>query len=111
VCGVGRSAGERSGFAVVAEDRLEDELAQTHVLVTILPSTAATAGALDAGRLAALPAHAYVVNVGRGSTVEEEALVAALRYGPRPTSSSRRTAPAAGRSARTNSSPTTSPRC
>jgi phosphoglycerate dehydrogenase-like enzyme len=47
----------------------------------ILPSTPATTGALDAARLAALPAHAHVVNVGRGSTVDEPALVAALAEG------------------------------
>jgi phosphoglycerate dehydrogenase-like enzyme len=81
VRGVARSAGERSGFAVVAEDDLEHELGQTDVLVMILPSTAGTDRALDAGRLAALPAHAHVVNVGRGSTVDEDALVAALAAG------------------------------
>jgi phosphoglycerate dehydrogenase-like enzyme len=78
VRGVGRSPGERSGFPVVAEDELESDLRQTDVLVMILPSTPATANALDAGRLAALPPHAHVVNVGRGSTVDEGALVAAL---------------------------------
>src|SRR3954454_18062580 len=71
VRGVGRSPGERSGFPVVAEDELESELRQTDVLVMILPSTPATANARDAGRLAALPPHAHVVNVGRGSTVDE----------------------------------------
>jgi phosphoglycerate dehydrogenase-like enzyme len=81
VRGVGRSAGERSGFPVVAEDRLEAELEQTDVLVMILPATEATTHALDAGRLAALPRHALVVNVGRGSTVDEPALVAALTEG------------------------------
>jgi len=81
VRGAARSAGERSGFAVVAEDDLNQELGQTDVLVMILPSTPATTGALDADRLAALPAHAYVVNVGRGSTVDEPALVAALSEG------------------------------
>ena len=81
VRGVARSSGERSGFAVVAEDDLLQELGQTDVLVMILPSTPATAQALDAERLAALPAHAYVVNVGRGSTVDEPALVAALSEG------------------------------
>ena len=78
VRGVARSAGERSGFAVVAEEDLAGELGQTDVLLMILPSTDATTRALDAGRLAALPEHAYVVNVGRGSTVDEPALVAAL---------------------------------
>jgi phosphoglycerate dehydrogenase-like enzyme len=81
VRGVGRSAGERAGFPVVAEDGLEAELQQTDVLVMILPSTPATARMLDAGRLAALPQHAFVVNVGRGSTVDEPALVAALTEG------------------------------
>jgi phosphoglycerate dehydrogenase-like enzyme len=81
VRGVGRSAGERSGFPVVAEDRLEAELEHTDVLVMILPATEATTHALDAARLAALPRHAFVVNVGRGSTVDEPALVAALTEG------------------------------
>ena len=81
VRGVARSSGERSGFAVIAEDDLHEELGRTDVLVMILPSTPATAQALNAERLAALPAHALVVNVGRGSTVDESALVAALSDG------------------------------
>ena len=81
VRGVGRSAGERAGFRVVAQDELEAELRQTDVLVMILPATEATTHALDAARLAALPRHALVVNVGRGTTVDEPALVAALTEG------------------------------
>jgi phosphoglycerate dehydrogenase-like enzyme len=81
VRGAGRSAGERSGFPVVAEDELDAELRQTDVLVMILPATEATTHALDAARLAALPRHALVVNVGRGTTVDEPALVAALAEG------------------------------
>lgn len=81
VRGVARSAGERAGFPVVAESALADELARTDVLVMILPADTATQRALDAARLAALPNHAYVVNVGRGTTVDEEALLAALTTG------------------------------
>jgi phosphoglycerate dehydrogenase-like enzyme len=81
VRGVARSAGERSGFPVVPEEDLEDELARADVLVMVLPATEGTRHALDAGRLAVLPAHALVVNVGRGSTVDEEALVDALSEG------------------------------
>ncbi|WP_448070552.1 NAD(P)-dependent oxidoreductase [Georgenia yuyongxinii] len=81
VTGVARSAGERAGFAVVAEDDLDAELTRTDVLVMILPDTGATTGALSAARLATLPSHAYVVNVGRGSTVDEDALAAALTSG------------------------------
>ncbi|WP_342771390.1 NAD(P)-dependent oxidoreductase [Georgenia muralis] len=81
VRGAARSAGTRAGFDVVAEDDLDAELAATDILVMILPATPATEKALDAARLAALPAHAYVVNVGRGATVDEEALLAALTEG------------------------------
>jgi phosphoglycerate dehydrogenase-like enzyme len=81
VRGVARSAGERAGFSVAAESDLEQELGQADVLIMILPSSAGTTRALDGGRLAALPQHAYVVNVGRGSTVDEAALTAALEKG------------------------------
>lgn len=81
VRGVARSAGDRSGFPVVAEDGLDEALADTDVLVSVLPSTPETEGALSRGRLAKLPAHALVVNVGRGTTVDEDALVEALRAG------------------------------
>ncbi|MGY1712276.1 NAD(P)-dependent oxidoreductase [Geodermatophilus sp. SYSU D00758] len=81
VRGVARNEGERAGFPVAAEADLERELARTDVLVMILPSTAGTRHALDARRLGALPAHAHVVNVGRGSTVDEAALTAALAEG------------------------------
>jgi phosphoglycerate dehydrogenase-like enzyme len=81
VRGAARSAGERAGFPVVAEQDLGAELGRTDVLVMILPSTPGTTHALDAARLGALPPHAYVVNVGRGSTVDEAALVEALTGG------------------------------
>src|SRR3954447_16717791 len=81
VRGVARSAGERGGFPVAAESDLERELGQADVLIMILPSVAGTTRALDARRLAALPEHAYVVNVGRGSTVDEAALITVLREG------------------------------
>lgn len=50
-------------------------------LVCILPNTAATRGAVSAELLAQLPAHALLINVGRGSAVDEAALCAALRSG------------------------------
>ena len=81
VRGAARSAGERAGVPVADEGELEVELARTDVLIMILPATAATRHALHAGRLAALPAHAYVVNVGRGATVDEAALVETLSAG------------------------------
>lgn len=81
VTGVARSAGERGGYRVIAERDLPGELARTDVLVMILPHAPDTRGALNATVLAHLPARAWVVNVGRGSTVDEDAVVAALRGG------------------------------
>ena len=81
VAGVARSAGTRDGYRVVAEADIEAELGRTDVLVMILPTAPDTTKALNARRLAALPPTSWVVNVGRGSTVDEDALLAALREG------------------------------
>lgn len=55
--------------------------AQLDYLVATLPATPATRGFLNAKRLAALPPRAVLVNAGRGSAMEDAALVAALRNG------------------------------
>lgn len=81
VKGVARSAGERSGFAVITEEDLPRELPDTDLLVMILPGLPGTAKALNADRLAMLSERALLVNVGRGSTVDEDALLDALRTG------------------------------
>ncbi|MCJ8503473.1 phosphoglycerate dehydrogenase [Kocuria flava] len=81
VTGVARSAGERGGYPVVTPEQLPEQLPETDVLVLILPHDASTEHALNRERLDALPPHAFVVNVGRGSTVDEDALVEALTSG------------------------------
>ena len=47
-------------------------------LVSILPNTKETRGIVDEHVLNALPSHAIFVNVGRGSAVDESALLDAL---------------------------------
>jgi phosphoglycerate dehydrogenase-like enzyme len=81
VTGVARSAGERHGFPVRTAGDLPGLLPGTDVLINILPATAATEKALGADVLAQLPPHAWVINVGRGATLDEDALLAALRAG------------------------------
>lgn len=61
--------------------RVEDALAQAQVAVNLLPATAETTSFFDARRFAALPSGAVFINVGRGSTVDEPALLAALNEG------------------------------
>lgn len=81
VTGVASTAGARAGFEVIAADDVDLALASTDLLIVILPATADTAHAVSAERLALLPAHAWVVNVGRGSTLDEAALVRAVHDG------------------------------
>lgn len=81
VTGVAQSAGERDGFPVVATEDIDSILPTTDVLVMILPNSESTQNVLDAARLAKLPRRAYVINVGRGPTVNEADLVQALNEG------------------------------
>lgn len=81
VTGVARHAGERAGYPVIAESDIDAHLPSADALVMILPSTPQTDGALSRERIALLPSGALVVNVGRGSTHDEGALVAALTEG------------------------------
>ncbi|MFG1709451.1 phosphoglycerate dehydrogenase [Nonomuraea sp. M3C6] len=81
VTGVARTSGERAGHPVITVDELPRELPETDVLIMILPSSSDTHHALDAARIALLPSHAWLVNVGRGNTVDTDALLAAIRAG------------------------------
>ncbi|EME38141.1 hypothetical protein DOTSEDRAFT_57671 [Dothistroma septosporum NZE10] len=81
VRGVARSAGVREGVEVIAEEQLPKALGETDALVMILPGSESTNKALNAERLGQLPNHAWVVNVGRGTCVDEDALVSALHDG------------------------------
>lgn len=81
VTGVARSAGDRHGFPVVTAADLPALLAETDVLIMILPATPDTTHALTADLLARLPAHAWLVNVGRGATVDEAAVLDAIGGG------------------------------
>lgn len=78
VRGIARSQGVRNGVEVYGEDKLAELLPQTDALVMILPGSDSTKHALNAERLKLLPNHAWVVNVGRGTSVDEEALFQAL---------------------------------
>ena len=62
-------------------DGLDAVLPQTEILVMALPSTPETAGILSRERIALLPPDAIVVNVGRGTAVDQDALMEALNAG------------------------------
>ncbi|MCI0673065.1 MAG: D-2-hydroxyacid dehydrogenase, partial [Myxococcaceae bacterium] len=66
---------------VLREDELDGALAEADHVVDLLPENEATRGFLSAARLARLRTGACVYNVGRGSTVDEQALLEALHAG------------------------------
>lgn len=82
VCGLNRTGNPAAGFdEVMGVDRLHEFLAGTDYLVATLPQTPQTRHLLDAAALAALPEHAYFINVGRSNVVDDAALVQALERG------------------------------
>lgn len=60
---------------------LRELAALADLVVLTVPATPATTHLVDAGVLAAMRPGAWVVNVGRGSAIDEAALLAALRAG------------------------------
>ncbi|RVU21253.1 2-hydroxyacid dehydrogenase [Methylobacterium oryzihabitans] len=82
VAGWSRTPKALPGIACHAgPDALIPFLAQTEILVVMLPLTAQTRRLIGAAELAALPRGARLVNVSRGAVIDEAALVAALRSG------------------------------
>jgi glyoxylate/hydroxypyruvate reductase A len=82
VMGWSRSPQQFAGFATFAGPAGLDALvAQSEILVCLLPLTTATAGILNAGTFARLPRGAGLVNVGRGGHLVEADLIPALDSG------------------------------
>lgn len=66
---------------VLRVSQFDAVLPETDLLAMSLPATAETRGILSRERLALLPEGAYIVNVGRGSAIDEDALAEALESG------------------------------
>lgn len=82
VIGVHRRVVEAPGVAeIVPVGQLADVAATADAIIMTLPGTAETNKMLSATVLRALRPGTTVVNVGRGSTIDEDALVEALRDG------------------------------
>lgn len=84
VLGVKRTPGDddaEHADEIHGPDALPSLLPRADFLVLVAPHTDETEGMIDAGALAALPAGAVIINIGRGALVDEPALVAALESG------------------------------
>ena len=66
---------------VAAVESLDAALPHADLLIVSLPGTAASFHMLDARRLALLPDGALVINVGRGSVIDQPALLRELKSG------------------------------
>lgn len=62
-------------------EEIRAAVADADYVVVTLPDTQETRALIDADTIAAMKPGAYLVNVGRGTVVDEDALIAALRSG------------------------------
>lgn len=77
----GRRAAEADPTELFGMDRLNDVLAESDVLIVVVPLTDLTRGMIGAAQLDRLPHGALVVNIARGGIVDESALLDRLRDG------------------------------
>lgn len=81
--GVSRS-GRQAGTLfdrMLPVERLDEALPETDLLILSLPETLDTVRLVDARRLALLPETAFLINVGRGTSIDQQALADALAAG------------------------------
>ena len=82
ILGLSRSGKPHPAFDQVRPiSDLDTVLPQTRILIMGLPSTPETFHILNRQRIALLPADAYVINVGRGTAIEQKLLIEALNSG------------------------------
>jgi D-2-hydroxyacid dehydrogenase (NADP+) len=82
VIGVTRTPRAIAGFDdMMSTDRLAEAARRADYLINVLPADPLNLGIFSAEVIAAMKPTAYFINGGRGQTVDESALVAALREG------------------------------
>ncbi len=86
ITGIKRTVGDKPDYfgprdRVVSVDLLDSMLTEADHLVMVLPSGNSTDKILDARRLSLLPKRCYLHNVGRGNSIDEDALAHCLREG------------------------------
>ncbi len=63
---------------IITIDNLDAVLPETDHLVLVLPSGQSTDNIINKKRLEMLPRHAYIYNIGRGNSIDENALIHAI---------------------------------
>lgn len=81
VYAVRRQSRSEPGVRIIAEDKLSSVLGEADHVVNILPDNASTHRYVNARRLSCVKRGARFYNVGRGSTVDDQALIESLTSG------------------------------
>ncbi|SFJ91393.1 2-hydroxyacid dehydrogenase [Celeribacter neptunius] len=82
VAGWSRGQKQINGITCLSgPDGLREALSRAEILVLLLPNTPATENTLDGETLALMPKGARIVNPGRGTLIEDAALLKALNSG------------------------------
>jgi phosphoglycerate dehydrogenase-like enzyme len=81
VIAVRRQTRSERGVRIIPEAAISSALAEADHVVNILPDNAATLNYVNARRIACFKPGARFYNVGRGTTVDETALLEGLRSG------------------------------
>jgi phosphoglycerate dehydrogenase-like enzyme len=81
VSAVRRQTRSERGVRIIAEENVSAALAHADHVVNILPDNASTRNYVNARRLSCMKPGARFYNIGRGTTVDENALTEALRSG------------------------------
>lgn len=82
VTGWSRSARQIDGITCLhGKSGLKAALEGAEIIVLLLPDTPATGNLLNASTLALLPRGAFIINPGRGTLIDDDALLAALDSG------------------------------
>ena len=81
--GIKRRPGEKPVFVdeLYLSDRIDDVIPRADILALCLPDTPETRGIMSRSRIAAMKCGSVLINVGRGSAVDTEALCDALENG------------------------------
>ena len=82
IIGVNRSGRAAEGFdAVITIDRIDEVLPQADLVALTLPGTPETNNLLSRERIAMMKKTAFLINVGRGNSIDQDALIDALNDG------------------------------
>jgi D-2-hydroxyacid dehydrogenase (NADP+) len=80
VIGVSRSPRKEAGFdEMIATEKLADAAARADFLINMLPASSDNLDIFNAKIFGAMKPSAYYISAGRGQTVDEDAMLAALR--------------------------------